>query len=90
MSNLVQRVLSGIVALPLLGLLILWQQPLGFGVLVWVIAGLALHEYLAITLPGTSVRLRASLIAIGVALYAGNDLTGVTWAGPGCRRPATS
>ena len=65
MSNLVQRVLSGVVALPLLGLLILWRQPLGFGVLVLVIAGLALHEYLAITLPGTSLRLRALLIAIG-------------------------
>jgi len=71
MSNLVQRVLSGVVALPVVALLILWRQPLGFGVLVLVIAALALHEYLAITLPGTSVRLRASLIAIGVALCAG-------------------
>ena len=71
MSNLVQRILSGVVALPLLGLLILWRQPLGFGVLVLVIAGLALHEYLAITLPGTSVRLRALLIAAGVGLSAG-------------------
>ncbi len=71
MSNLLQRVHSGLVALPLLGVLILWRQPLGFGVLVLVIAGLALHEYLAITLPGTSVRLRALVIAVGIALSAG-------------------
>jgi phosphatidate cytidylyltransferase len=71
MSNLVQRILSGVVALPVLALLILWRQPLGFGVLVLVIAGLALHEYLAITLPGVSVRMRALLIAAGVGLSAG-------------------
>jgi phosphatidate cytidylyltransferase len=55
----------------LLGLLILWRQPLGFGVLVMVIAGLALHEYLAITMPGVSPRLRALLIATGVGLSGG-------------------
>jgi phosphatidate cytidylyltransferase len=83
MSNLAQRALSAIVALPLLALLIIWRQPLGFGVLVLVIAGLALWEYLAITLPAASVRLRATLIAIGVGLSAGlyfRPGLGVVWA----------
>jgi phosphatidate cytidylyltransferase len=83
MSNLAQRALSAIVALPLLGALIWWRQPLGFGVLVLVIAGLALAEYLKITLPAVSIRLRALLIALGVGLSAGLYLApglGLVWA----------
>jgi phosphatidate cytidylyltransferase len=71
MSNLTARALTAAVALPLVAALISWQQPLGFGLLVLVIAGLALAEYTAITLPSASRRLRGELIALGVGLAAG-------------------
>ena len=51
MSNLALRVLTAVVALPLVGALVVWREPLGFGVLVLVVAGLALTEYVTITLP---------------------------------------
>jgi phosphatidate cytidylyltransferase len=50
---------------------------------VLVIAGLALHEYLTITLPGVSGRLRALLMALGVGLSAGLYFApqlGLVWA----------
>jgi phosphatidate cytidylyltransferase len=70
LSNLALRVLTAVVALPLLAALIVWREPLGFGVLVLVVAGLALTEYAAMTLSAASARLRAAVVAIGVALAA--------------------
>jgi phosphatidate cytidylyltransferase len=70
MSNLAQRVLSALVALPLLALLVLWKQRLGFGLFVLFLAGLALHEYTNITLGTASRKLRNGIIAIGVGLSA--------------------
>jgi len=70
MTNLAQRALSALVALPLLALLVLWHQRLGFGLLVLIMTGLALHEYGAIAL-GTAPRmLRAGITATGVGLSA--------------------
>ena len=70
MTNLAQRALSALVALPLLALLVLWHQRLGFGLLVLLMTGLALHEYGVIAL-GTAPRtLRCGVVAIGVALSA--------------------
>jgi phosphatidate cytidylyltransferase len=71
MSNLALRVLTAVVALPLLGALVFWREPLGFGVLVIVVAGLALTEYVHLVLASASRRLRAEVIAVGVALAAG-------------------
>jgi phosphatidate cytidylyltransferase len=71
MSNLAQRVLSAVVALPVLAALILWRQPLGFGLFVLLVAGLALMEYAAILLAGASAGFRARLVVLGVALCAG-------------------
>ncbi len=68
MSNLALRALSALVVLPLLGALVLWQQPLGFGLLVVLVSALALHEYAAIMLAGASPRFRALVVALG-ALY---------------------
>jgi phosphatidate cytidylyltransferase len=70
MSNLAQRVLSALVALPLLALLVLWEQRLGFGLFVLLLSGLALHEYTNITLATASRNLRNGVIAIGVSLSA--------------------
>jgi phosphatidate cytidylyltransferase len=71
MSNLALRVLTAVVALPLVGALIAWREPLGFGVFVLVVAALALTEYTGITLAGASRRLRAAVVAIGVGLGVG-------------------
>src|SRR5882724_11591430 len=38
MSNLALRVLTAVVALPLVGALVAWREPLGFGVLVLGVA----------------------------------------------------
>ena len=71
MANFLVRVLTAVVALPLVGLLVLWHYRAGFGVLVLVIAGLALCEYVTITLRDTPVAQRAGVIATGVGLSAG-------------------
>jgi phosphatidate cytidylyltransferase len=82
MSNLALRVLTAVVALPLLAALIVWREPLGFGLLVLVVAALALTEYVHLVLGAASRRLRVEVIAIGVALaaafYLRPDL-GVVW-----------
>ena len=70
MSNLALRALTAVVALPLVAALILWREPLGFGVLVMVVCALALTEYAAITLPGAPRRLRMAVVALGVGLSA--------------------
>jgi phosphatidate cytidylyltransferase len=71
MSNLALRVLTAVVALPLVGALIFWREPLGFGILVVIVAGLALTEYAHLVLASASRRLRVEVIATGVALAAG-------------------
>jgi phosphatidate cytidylyltransferase len=68
MSNLALRALSALVLLPVLGALILWHEPLGFGALVVLVSGLALHECAAIMLAGASAKFRAMVVALG-ALY---------------------
>ena len=70
MSNLALRALSALVLLPLVGALILWREPLGFGALVVLVAALALIEYSAIALPTTSRRFRAAVVVLGVGLTA--------------------
>jgi phosphatidate cytidylyltransferase len=70
MNNLAQRLLSALVALPLLALLVLWHQPLGFGLLVLIMSGLALHEYGAIGLAEAPRGLRHGVTATGVGLSA--------------------
>jgi phosphatidate cytidylyltransferase len=70
MSNLALRVLTAVVALPLVGALVFWREPLGFGILVLIVAGLALTEYVHLVLASATKGLRAEVVAIGVALAA--------------------
>jgi len=78
MSNLALRVLTAVVALPLVGALIAWREPLGFGIFVLVVAALALTEYVNMTLARAPARLRAAVVVVGVglgaALYVRPDL----------------
>jgi phosphatidate cytidylyltransferase len=70
MSNLALRALTAVVALPLVGALIFWSEPLGFGFLVLVVSTLALTEYAGLTLASASRHLRGAVVGIGVALAA--------------------
>lgn len=78
MSNLVSRALTAVLALPLLAALILWQQRLGFGVLVFLFSALAMGEYTAMLLPRIARAQRVAIMAAGtgltIALYFRPDL----------------
>jgi phosphatidate cytidylyltransferase len=74
MSNLALRVLTAVVALPLLAALVAWREPLGFGSLVLVVVALALVEYTGMMLPRTSARLRVAVVVVGVGLCAALNL----------------
>jgi phosphatidate cytidylyltransferase len=69
-SNLALRVLTAVVALPLVGALVAWREPLGFGIFVLVVAGLALTEYTGMMLASAPRGLRAVIVAVGVGLGA--------------------
>jgi phosphatidate cytidylyltransferase len=68
--NLLKRALSAVVALPLLGGLIFWHEPLGFGVFCLAITALALYEYGNLTLREATGRDRTLLIVLGTAFAA--------------------
>jgi phosphatidate cytidylyltransferase len=70
MSNLALRVLTAAVGLPLVALLVEWQQPLGFAALVLLVAALALTEYAAIIFPKAPRGFRVALVVLGVGLSA--------------------
>jgi len=78
MSNLALRLLTAAVALPLVALLVLWEERLGFALLVFLFAVLALVEYTAITMPSSPRAQRATVVVTGVgltvALYLRPDL----------------
>ena len=71
LPNLAQRLISAVIALPLIALLILWNEPWGFGALMLVVTAIGLHEYGAIALGGAGGRLRVGVIVLGVGLAAG-------------------
>ena len=71
LGNLAQRLISAVIALPLIAALILWHQPWGFGALMLVVAAIGLREYGAIALAGAGARLRVGVVVMGVGLAAG-------------------
>src|SRR5205814_1770562 len=81
--NLLLRVASAVVGLPILGLLIFWREPWGFAVFSLVVAALGLFEYGAMTLKGRAAGERVVVAAIGgafaEAVYLRPGL-GVAWA----------
>lgn len=78
MSNLVSRVLTAVIALPLLTALILWDQRLAFGALMVLCSLLAMGEYTHMLLRALAGGQRAVVVATGtlltVALYLRPDL----------------
>jgi phosphatidate cytidylyltransferase len=81
-SNLLLRAASAAVGLPLLGLLVFWREPWGFGLFSLVVVAVALREYVAMTLKGRPVAERTLVVVIGVAfaaaVYVRPD-AGVAW-----------
>ena len=71
MSNLVSRALSGVVAIPLLTALVLWEQRLGFGLLILLCSLIGMREFTAMMLPTVSKALRVVTILAGVGLTTG-------------------
>jgi phosphatidate cytidylyltransferase len=65
--NLLKRALSAVIGLPLLGALVFWREPLGFGAFVLLITALGLYELGNLTLAGASARHRGLLIVVGTA-----------------------
>jgi phosphatidate cytidylyltransferase len=72
-----------VVGLPILGALVFWREPLGFGIFSLVVAAIGLREYTAMTLKGRPGGERAMVIliglAFGVAVYLWPGM-GVAWA----------
>jgi phosphatidate cytidylyltransferase len=73
-SNLLLRILSAAVGLPLLALLVFWREPWGFAAVSLLAAALALVEYGALTLGPGHRGPRAALVVIGTAFAAASYL----------------
>jgi phosphatidate cytidylyltransferase len=82
--NLILRVASAAVGLPILAVLIFWREPLGFGLFSLGVAALALHEYAGLTLRNARLRDRLALVVVGTgfaaAVYFQPDRA-LAWAG---------
>ncbi len=68
--NLLLRVASAVVGLPLLGGLVFWREPLGFGIFALVVVAVGLSEYFGMLLAGRGAGERALLVAIGTTFSA--------------------
>lgn len=80
--NLVLRIASAVVGVPIVFALVLWREPLGFGLLSLAVAALALAEYGALALRGRPAAERAALVLVGVGFFAALTLRpelGIVW-----------
>jgi phosphatidate cytidylyltransferase len=68
-KNLLVRIASALVALPSVGALVFWREPLGMAALCLVVATLALREYTAMTMAARPAAERAGVVLVGVGLY---------------------
>jgi phosphatidate cytidylyltransferase len=70
-KNLLARVASAVVGLPLLGAVVLWHDPRGFAGLCFVAATLAMVEYTELTMRGRPLSERMSIVMVGCGLFLG-------------------
>ena len=68
-KNLLVRITSALVALPVVGVLVFWRENLGITVLCLVVAVQALREYTAMTMAARPKAERAGVVLIGTGLY---------------------
>jgi phosphatidate cytidylyltransferase len=83
-SNLILRVLTAVLLAPLIGLLIFWENPLGFAGLILAAVGVSLTEFYGMTLPEDPTARRMGLL-LGLTLSAAMILGFFT--GSGSSRP---
>ena len=69
--NLLVRVATAVVGLPIVGLFVFWPDSRGLGALCLAVAALALFEYTGLTLHGRPLVERAGTVLVGSGLYLG-------------------
>jgi phosphatidate cytidylyltransferase len=67
--NLLVRIATAVVGLPVVGLIVLWHEPWGIVGLCLAAAVLSLVEYAGLALPGRPVAERAGTVVLGSALF---------------------
>ena len=70
-KNLLVRIASAVVALPIVGVFVFWREPLGLAALCLVVAVQGLHEYTSMTMAGRPAGERAGVLLVGAGLYLG-------------------
>ena len=70
-KNLLVRIASAVVALPVVGVFVFWREPLGLAALCLVVAVQGLHEYTSMTMAGRPAAERAGVVLVGAGLYLG-------------------
>jgi phosphatidate cytidylyltransferase len=65
--NLLLRIASALVLIPVVFALVLWREPLGFASLVLLAAAIGLGEFAQLTLPDQRPRARVVLVVLGLA-----------------------
>ena len=70
-KNLLVRIASAVVALPAVGVLVFWREPLGMAALCFVVAVQGLREYTSMTMAGRPAAERAGVVLVGAGLYLG-------------------
>jgi phosphatidate cytidylyltransferase len=81
-SNLLVRVATAVVGLPVIGVFVFWRDSRGFTALCLLAALLALMEYTGLTMPGRPWAERAGIVLLGCGLFLGLALRpelGLTW-----------
>jgi phosphatidate cytidylyltransferase len=80
--NLLVRVATAVVGLPVIGVFVFWQDSRGFTALCLVAAILSLVEYTGLTMPGRPWAERAGIVMLGCGLFLGLVLRpdmGLAW-----------
>jgi phosphatidate cytidylyltransferase len=81
-KNLLVRVATAVVGLPVLGVFVFWHDSRGFAGLCLLAALLALIEYTGLTMPGRPLVERAGIVLLGCGLFLGLTLRpemGLSW-----------
>jgi len=81
-KDLLFRVSTAAVGLPIVGALVFWHDSRGFTALCLLVALLALAEYTALTMPGRPVAERIGIVLVGCGLFLGLTIRpelGLAW-----------
>ena len=68
-KNLLARIATAVVGLPVIGVVVFWRDTRAFGGLCLAVAALALVEYTGLTLRGRPLSERAGTVLVGCALF---------------------